>query len=90
MSKISLKLEIAGRTYPISILESEQDRVKQAAADLNSAIELLKNQYSVNDLQDLVAMASLQLILKTNQMHKVTLNEIKDNLNSFEKEISTF
>jgi len=88
MPKVSLKLEIAGRTYPISVLETEQERVLEASKTLNDAINSLKKQYAVNDLQDLMAMASLQLILKSNQNHQGELNQVERKLESLEKEIS--
>jgi cell division protein ZapA len=88
MPKVSLKLEIAGRTYPISVLETEQERVLNASKTLNDAINSLKKQYAVNDLQDLMAMASLQLILKSNQNHQGELNQVERKLESLEKEIS--
>lgn len=89
MPKVSLKLEIAGRTYPISVLETEQERVLEASKTLNDAINALKKQYAVNDLQDLMAMASLQLILKSNQNHQGELNQLERKLESLEKEISS-
>lgn len=88
MPKVSLKLEIAGRTYPISVLETEQDRVLEASKTLNDAINALKKQYAVNDLQDLMAMASLQLILKSNQNHQGELNQLERKLENLEKEFS--
>ena len=89
MPKVSLKLEIAGRTYPISVLETEQEKVYQAANTLNEAINALKKQYAVNDLQDLMAMASLQLILKAEQNHQAVLNSIENNLEALEKSFSS-
>jgi cell division protein ZapA len=88
MSKVSLKLEIAGRTYPISVMESEQEKVKQAVETLNDAIDSLKKQYSVNDLQDLMAMASLQLLIKANQQQSVVLSDLESKLENLEKELS--
>ena len=64
MAKVSLKLDIAGRTYPISVLESEKEKVLSAANALNASIEALKKHYAVNDQQDLLAMASLQYLMK--------------------------
>lgn len=89
MPKISLKLEIAGRTYPISVLETEQERVFEASKTLNDAINSLKKQYAVNDLQDLMAMASLQLILKSEQQHQGELNSLEQQLERLEKEFSS-
>ncbi|MBM3165310.1 MAG: cell division protein ZapA [Bacteroidetes bacterium] len=89
MPKVSLKLEIAGRTYPISVLESEQQRVMEAASTLNEAINSLKKQYAVNDLQDLMAMASLQLILKSNQNCQGELQTLESKLENLVKEFSS-
>ena len=58
MAKLSLKVIVAGRTYPLSVSEDEQDRVLKAAEDINKAIKLLK------DMQDLLAMTALQLASK--------------------------
>lgn len=84
-----MKLEIAGRTYPISVLESEQQRVMEAASTLNEAINSLKKQYAVNDLQDLMAMASLQLILKSNQNCQGELQTLESKLENLVKEFSS-
>ena len=62
MEKISLKVTIAGRTYPITVLESEKENVLKAAEDINRAVEMLGKNYAVKDLQDLLAMSSLQLL----------------------------
>jgi cell division protein ZapA len=46
MGKISLKVEIAGRTYPLTVQEGEEKKVLKAAEDINKAINLLKTNYS--------------------------------------------
>ena len=80
MAKVSLKLEIAGRTYPISVLESEKDKVLSAANALNASIESLKKHYAVNDQQDLLAMASLQYLMKPLNNTPVDYSEIEQKL----------
>ena len=64
MGKISLKVEIAGRTYPLTVLDSEEKLVLKAVEDINKAVALLKTNYAVSDSQDLLAMSSLQFVLK--------------------------
>ncbi|MBM3917373.1 MAG: cell division protein ZapA [Sphingomonadales bacterium] len=64
MSKIALKINIAGRTYPLNVPEAEVEAVHNAAAEVNKAIDLLRKNYSVNDTQDLLAMSALQLLTK--------------------------
>lgn len=64
MSKVSLKITIAGRTYPLNVPVSDEEKVTKAAADINKAVEMLRKNYAVNDNQDLIAMSALQLLAK--------------------------
>jgi cell division protein ZapA (FtsZ GTPase activity inhibitor) len=64
MSKVSLKIIIAGRTYPLNVPVSDEEKVTKAAADINKAVEMLRKNYAVNDNQDLIAMSALQLLAK--------------------------
>ena len=64
MSKVSLKITLAGRTYPLNVPASDEEKVTKAAADINKAVEMLRKNYAVNDNQDLIAMSALQLLAK--------------------------
>lgn len=64
MSKVALKINIAGRSYPLNVPEAEAEAVNNAAAEINKAIDLLRKNYAVNDTQDLLAMSALQLLTK--------------------------
>jgi hypothetical protein len=65
MSKLSIKVVVAGRTYPLTIQEGEEGKVQKAASDINRAIKLLQDNYAVKDMQDLLAMTALQLATKS-------------------------
>jgi cell division protein ZapA (FtsZ GTPase activity inhibitor) len=64
MGKISIKVLVGGRTYPLTVSENEQDKVMKAAEEINKGIELLRQNYGVKDPQDLLAMTALQLVSK--------------------------
>lgn len=64
MSKLSLKITLAGRTYPLTVNEGEDEKILKAADDINRAIKLLQENYAVKDMQDLLAMTALQLATK--------------------------
>ncbi len=66
MAKLSIEVKVAGRIYPLSVEENEKEAVLSAAADINKAIKLLQDNYAVKDMQDLLAMTSLQLATKKN------------------------
>jgi cell division protein ZapA len=65
MSKLSLKITLAGRTYPLTVNEGEDEKILKAADDINRAIKLLQENYAVKDMQDLLAMTALQLATKS-------------------------
>ena len=64
MSKLSLKVVVAGRTYPLTVSEDEVKKVEAAAKEINKAIKMLQDNYAVKDMQDLLAMTALQLAVK--------------------------
>lgn len=61
MSKTSIKVVLAGRNYPLSINEGEEDVVREAVNGINSSIKKLQENYAVKDMQDLLAMTALKL-----------------------------
>jgi len=75
MAKLSIEVKVAGRTYPLSIDESEKEMVLSAASDINKAIKLLQDNYAVKDMQDLLAMTSLQLATKKNSSNENQQND---------------
>jgi cell division protein ZapA (FtsZ GTPase activity inhibitor) len=62
MSKLSIKVKIAGRTYPLTVSKEEEEIVRKSAAKINSNIDSLKDNYAVKDIQDLLAMTALQFV----------------------------
>ncbi len=92
MAKLSLKVVVAGRTYPLSVDESEEQRVQKAAGDINKAIKLLQDNYAVKDMQDLLAMTALQLASKpssgkSESIDDSVLKEIESNLKSLSDDL---
>lgn len=60
MSEKSVKITIAGRTYPITVNVKEEKAVQDAAKRINERVEQLETTYLVKDKQDLLAMTALQ------------------------------
>ena len=81
MSKVAIKISIAGRTHPLNVAEDEKEAVLQAADEINKAVDYLRKHYAVNDAQDLLAMSSLQLLAKQS---KTSSKEAKDKLDDTE------
>lgn len=90
MAKLSLKVVVAGRTYPLSVNENEQEKVLKAAADINKAIKLLQENYAVKDMQDLLAMTALQLATKEGRQGSAPsadYSEIEEELKKLSSEL---
>ena len=60
MSELSIKVSIGGRSYPLTIKRSEEEKIRKAASEINKNLKELKNSYAVVDTQDLLAMTVLQ------------------------------
>lgn len=61
MSEISIKVNIGGRSYPLTIGESEENVIRHAEQSIETSIQSFQKNYAVKDKQDLLAMAALQV-----------------------------
>jgi len=86
MEKLSLNVVIGGRTYPLKVNVGEEVQIQKAADDINRAIRLLQENYSVRDMQDLLAMSSLQLLSKANSK---TAKPVESDLSEIENALET-
>lgn len=64
MSEISIKLNVGNRTYPLTVQAHEEETIRNAAKLVNDQIKHLQDNYAVKDMQDLLAMAALQVASK--------------------------
>ena len=91
MSQLSIKVNIAGRTYPLTIERSEEEMIRKAAENINESIKDLKENYAVKDMQDLLAMTALQLSTKSNTISKeIEEDKVSEELTALYKELSDF
>jgi cell division protein ZapA (FtsZ GTPase activity inhibitor) len=93
MEKLSLNVVIGGRTYPLKVNVGEEVQIQKAAEDINRAIQLLQENYAVKDMQDLLAMSSLQLLSKAssrmnNKIDEPDYSEIENALSDIESKLN--
>jgi len=81
MEKISLKVIIAGRTYPLTIKKEEESAIVAASEKINSNIKKLQGNYAVKDMQDLLAMTALQLALQKPTVSEVESKSVDSSIN---------
>lgn len=61
MDELSIKVKIAGRTYPLTIPRNDEEKVRRAARLIDDQYHFFREQYAVKDRADLLAMVALQI-----------------------------
>ena len=56
MSQLSIKVNIAGRTYPLTIERSEEEMIRKVADNINASIKNLKENYAVKHAGERIKM----------------------------------
>jgi len=68
--KLSIKLKILERNYPLNIKWEEEEKLREAAKRINEIVNRFKQHYPNKDYQDLLAMACLQFASKLIDLEK--------------------
>ena len=64
MSELSIKVVIGGRTYPLTINREDEEKIRKSVSEIENNIKNLKENYAVNDMQDLLAMTAFDLMVE--------------------------
>ena len=68
MAQETINIEIAGRSYPLTVSPEEVKGIQSAAKEIDARIAQLKSQFAVQDRNDLLAMTALQLSLRIKEL----------------------
>ena len=81
--KLKIKISIANRVYPLTILPSQEEGLRIAAQKIEKTVQKFEQNYSVQDKQDVLAMCALQFAAQSEQssINKSNLN------NEFEQQL---
>ena len=72
MSELSIKIRIAEREYPMRVKEEEEERLRIVGKLLNERLKFFKDQFGIQDKQDLLAMVAFE-----NKVEKQKLEDEK-------------
>ncbi|MBC5775531.1 cell division protein ZapA [Pontibacter sp. KCTC 32443] len=73
MSELSIKIRIAEREYPMRVKEEEEERLRLVGKLLNERLKFFKDQFGIQDKQDLLAMVAFETMVE-----KLKLEEDKN------------
>jgi cell division protein ZapA len=91
--KLSIKVNIAERYYPLRIEREDEEKIRKAARLINEKILQYKQKYIDKDAQDFVAMAALQFVIQYIELEsdsrssalEESLKELNDEIGSYLK-----
>jgi cell division protein ZapA (FtsZ GTPase activity inhibitor) len=88
--KLSIRINVADRYYPLKVERENEERIRKAARMINEKVLQYKQRYSDKDVQDFLAMASLQYVIKlTEEEDKLNNNYFPDALKELIQKIDS-
>ena len=73
--KLSIKLHIANRTYPLKIDRSSEEFIRNAVKKIEERLKFYENNYAIKDKQDLLAMCLIEYASKSESINNKTIVE---------------
>ncbi len=89
--KLTIRVNVADRYYPLRIERKDEEKIRKAAKRINEKILLYKQKYSDKDIQDFLAMAALQYVVKViDNEDKVDVLPVFENLKALDREMTEY
>jgi cell division protein ZapA len=64
MEELSIKIKIADREYPMKVKRDDEERVRLASRLINEKLKSYKDQFGLEDKQDLLAMVAFDSLVE--------------------------
>ncbi len=85
MADLSIKLKIGNREYPMKVKPEDEERIRKAGKMVNEKIKNYRNQFGIEDHQDLLAMVAFDCLVDkmkkeetTDSTDEVAIDQIKN------------
>ena len=62
--KLSIRVNVADRYYPLKVEREDEEKIRRAARMINEKVLQYKQRYTDKDVQDFLAMAALQYVIR--------------------------
>ena len=93
MDKLSIKLNIANRFYPMKIERSSEESIRNAVKKIDDRLKFYEDNYEIRDKQDLLAMCLIEYASKLEKINKnkfINDDGISEKLSNLDKLLSDF
>lgn len=64
MEELSIKIKISDREYPMKVKRHEEERVRAAGKLINDKLKAYREQFGLDDKQDLLAMTAFDCLVE--------------------------
>ncbi len=91
--KLSIKVTIANRVYPLTINRNEEEQIRKAVDCINDNLKQLENSYAVRDKQDLLAMTALYFAdksLAADEQSEAVTRETSSRVEEVQRQITSY
>ncbi len=89
--KLSIKVNVAERYYPLRIDREDEEMIRRAARMINETVLQYKQKYVDKDTQDFIAMAALQFVIKLLENEsKADSAPMEESLHEMNNELDSF
>ena len=76
-SNLSIKIKIDNREYPIKVTPEEESKLRLAGKLINKKIEDFKNQFGIEDKQDILSMVLFQTFVERIELEENRKSELQ-------------
>ena len=87
--KLSIKLHIANRNYPMKIDRKSEEYIRNAVKNISNRLKFYEENYAIKDKQDLLAMCLIEYASKFESINNKNVVQ-DDGLTEKLKEIEAF
>lgn len=89
--KLSIKVNVADRYYPLKIERKDEEKIRKAARLINEKVLQYKQRYTDKDVQDFLAMAALQFVTRVIEMEdKFDVLPLQQQLQDLNEELDSY
>ena len=89
--KLSIKVNVADRYYPLKIERRDVEKIRKAARLINEKVLQYKQRYLDKDVQDFLAMAALQYVTRIIEMEdKTDISPLEQKLQDLNEELEEY
>ena len=89
--KLSIRVNVADRYYPLKIDRIDEEKIRKAAKMINEKVLQYKQRYTDKDIQDFLAMAALQYVIKVLDCDSDSVSSpVLDGLKDLDNELDEF